>query len=116
MCGRDAAPGGYPSGVPDRCEARGRAAGADGDDTRRAARSESASESAYEADCAAVEEGPDAGDVRARGELLPEEQAAGSDDPEAQAKAILEDSLLRTEVPGAAPSTHLEHRRSEDTV
>lgn len=63
-----------------------------------------------------VDVGPGEDDVRSRADLLPEEQAAGSDDPEAQARAILEDSLLRTEVPGAAPSTHLEHRRSEDTV
>ena len=32
-------------------------------------------------------------------ELLPEEQAAGSDDPEAQARAILEASDDRTEHP-----------------
>ncbi|MGI8699526.1 MAG: hypothetical protein ACR2J0_10350 [Mycobacteriales bacterium] len=74
------------------------------------------SESAYDADYAAAEQGPDDADVNARADLLPEERAAGSDDPEAQARAILEDSLLRTEVPGTAPSTHLEHRRSEDTV
>lgn len=73
-----------------------------------------------EADEPTAEEGSgpniDQEDVRARAALLPEEQVAGSADPEAQARAILEDSLLRTEVPGAAPSTHLEHRRSEDTV
>lgn len=32
-------------------------------------------------------------------ELLPEERAAGSDDPQAQAEAILEDSDRRTEAP-----------------
>ena len=32
-------------------------------------------------------------------ELLPEERAAGSDDPEAQAQAILEESDERTEHP-----------------
>jgi hypothetical protein len=32
-------------------------------------------------------------------ELLPEELAAGSDDPEAQSEAILEDSEERTEHP-----------------
>ncbi len=34
-----------------------------------------------------------------RATLLPEEQAAGSDDPQAQADAILEDSDERTEQP-----------------
>ncbi len=61
-------------------------------------------------------QGPDAPDVAARARLLPEEQAAGSDDPKAQARAILEDSLLRTEVPDAAANTQVEHRRSADTV
>ena len=37
--------------------------------------------------------------VERRAELLPEEQAAGSDDPEAQAEAILEESEDRTEHP-----------------
>jgi hypothetical protein len=54
--------------------------------------------------------------VETRAVLLPEEQAAGSDDPERQAQVILEDSLARTEEPNAAPTTHLERRRSEDTV
>ncbi|MCU1465173.1 MAG: hypothetical protein JWM72_1101 [Actinomycetia bacterium] len=48
--------------------------------------------------------------------LLPEEQAAGSDDPNAQAEEILADSDARAEyrdVPEAAP---IEHRTSEDTV
>jgi ubiquitin len=35
--------------------------------------------------------------VQTRAELLPEEQAAGSDDPDAQAAAILADSDDRTE-------------------
>jgi formate dehydrogenase subunit gamma len=52
---------------------------------------------------------------RAR-DLLPEERAAGSDDPEAQAAAILADSDEREHVPDAAPDTVLEQRRSEDTV
>jgi hypothetical protein len=34
--------------------------------------------------------------IEQRAQLLPEEQAAGSDDPEAQAAAILEDSDDRT--------------------
>ncbi len=56
---------------------------------------------------------PDPEAINHRAELLPEEQAVGSADPEAQAAAILEDSRERTEVPGAAPSTHLERRTSE---
>ncbi|MDP3894086.1 hypothetical protein [Nocardioides sp.] len=37
--------------------------------------------------------------IEERAELLPEEQAAGSDDPRAQAAAILEESDERTEEP-----------------
>ena len=37
--------------------------------------------------------------IAQRAELLPEEQVAGSDDPEAQAEAILEESDERTERP-----------------
>ena len=44
-------------------------------------------------------EGPDEGRVESRGQLLPEEQAAGSDDPELQAQIILEDSDERTAEP-----------------
>ena len=45
--------------------------------------------------------GDDATDrhVESRAELLPEERAAGSEDPQAQAEAILEDSERRTEDP-----------------
>lgn len=39
---------------------------------------------------------PDEEAVEHRAHLLPEEVAAGSDDPEAQAEAILEDSEERT--------------------
>ena len=59
---------------------------------------------------------PDDEKVSTRAELLPEEKQAGSDDPEAQAEAILEDSEERTEDRDASPGTHLEHRRSEDLV
>lgn len=45
------------------------------------------------------DETPDAEMVESRAELLPEEQAAGSDDAEAQAEAILEDSEERTQDP-----------------
>ena len=44
-------------------------------------------------------------------DLLPEEQAAGSDNPIAQAEAILSESEERTLDPVAE-----EHRTSEDTV
>jgi hypothetical protein len=37
--------------------------------------------------------------IHSRAELLPEERKAGSDDPEEQAKAILEESDERTEHP-----------------
>ena len=40
---------------------------------------------------------PDDDRVETRAELLPEEEVAGSDDPEAQAEAILEESDQRTE-------------------
>ena len=53
--------------------------------------------------------------VSTRSELLPEEQTAGgSADPQAQAEVILADSEERTEVPNAAPTTHLERRGSTD--
>jgi len=54
--------------------------------------------------------------VASRSELLPEEQAAGSDDPEAQAEAILAESEERIESRDAAPGTNLERRTSEDTT
>jgi hypothetical protein len=53
---------------------------------------------------------------RRAADLLPEEQAAGSADPQAQAEAILADSDEREDHPGAAPDTFLEHRRSDQTV
>ena len=40
--------------------------------------------------------------IQSRAELLPEERAAGSDDPEEQAEAILEDSDERTDDPEGA--------------
>ena len=54
--------------------------------------------------------------VRSRAELLPEERAAGSEDPKAQAEAVLADSDERTEVPGAAPDTVLERRSSGEAA
>lgn len=49
-----------------------------------------------------------------RATLLPEELAAGSADPEAQAREVLRDSDVRTEVPESAPDTVFERRRSDD--
>jgi hypothetical protein len=60
---------------------------------------------------------PDAKRVQGRAEsLLPEEQAVGSDDPEAQAESILAESDGRAagRVPPSAKP--VERRRSEDTV
>jgi hypothetical protein len=49
-------------------------------------------------------------------EPLPEEEVAGSDDPEGQAETILEDSDIRQSDRDAAPSSIVEHRTSEETV
>jgi hypothetical protein len=50
-------------------------------------------------------------------DLLPEERSAGgSDDPRAQAAAILAESDEREADQQAAPGTILEHRTSEQTV
>ncbi len=54
--------------------------------------------------------------VERRAQLLPEEATVGSDDPQAQAEAILTDSEIRTEVPEGAPTTFVEHRRSDQTL
>jgi hypothetical protein len=48
--------------------------------------------------------------------LLSEEREAGSDDPPAQAEAILTDSEARTEDRVSPPGKPVEHRHSEDTV
>ncbi|MET0729376.1 MAG: hypothetical protein ABWZ76_13865 [Acidimicrobiales bacterium] len=58
----------------------------------------------------------DAERTASRAELLPEEKVVGSEDPDAQAEAILAESDERTESRTAAPSTHLEHRTSEDAT
>lgn len=46
-----------------------------------------------------MSQAPDDDRVESRAELLPEEEAAGSDDPHAQAEAILEESDERTDDP-----------------
>jgi hypothetical protein len=53
---------------------------------------------------------------RRAADLLPEELAAGSDDPQAQAEAILGDSDVREGDLEAAPDSFLEHRTSDQTV
>jgi formate dehydrogenase subunit gamma len=61
--------------------------------------------------------GPDQERIRHRADdLLPEERAAGSDDPEAQAAAILADSDEREYDPDSAPDTVQEHRTSADAT
>ncbi len=63
-----------------------------------------------------VSDHPDDTRVEGRAELLPEELAAGSDDPEAQAEAILEESDERTLDRDAAPSSYVEHRTSDEAT
>jgi hypothetical protein len=53
---------------------------------------------------------------RRAADLLPEELAAGSDDPQAQARAILGDSDVREADPDSAPDSFLERRTSAQTV
>ena len=58
--------------------------------------------------------GPSDRQIRERSELTVTESAAGSDDPVAQATAILIDSDERARLSSTADG--VEHRRSEDTV
>jgi hypothetical protein len=53
---------------------------------------------------------------RRAADLLPEERATGSADPEAQAAAILAESDEREHEPNAAPDSFLERRSSGQTV
>lgn len=48
--------------------------------------------------------------------LLPEEVAVDSDDPRAQAAAILDESDERTADPQAAPDSFVEHRTSQQAA
>lgn len=61
---------------------------------------------------------PDPGDRRVaeRSDLLPEEEAAGSDDPENQARVILEESDQRSLDRDAAPDSYVPHRTSEEAT
>jgi len=53
--------------------------------------------------------------IESRSNLLPEEEAAGSDDPRRQAEVILEESSERVLGTGEQAVAR-EHRTSEDTV
>ena len=53
--------------------------------------------------------------VASRAELLPEEQAVGSDDPQAQAQAILEEAQERTEHPARDVSLPASAESSPET-
>ena len=61
------------------------------------------------------DDGTAARHVASRAELLPEERAAGSDDPQAQAKVILEESEEHTEhpEPGASSPSSRESPRED---
>ena len=48
--------------------------------------------------------------------LLPEERAAGTDDPDAQAHQILADSDDREAYREPSPDLRIDHRRSDETV
>jgi hypothetical protein len=64
-----------------------------------------------------MEETPTQDELRAAAraeDLLPEEQEAGSDDPQAQAEAILEDSDARAE--DRTPARFVEHRTSDEAT
>lgn len=53
---------------------------------------------------------------RERAQLLPEEQVVGSDDPQAQAEVILQESRERTEHPDPDDSAQSGRRRSDETL
>lgn len=63
-----------------------------------------------------AEPNPDDDRIAQRAHLLPEEERAGSEDPTAQAEAILAEGDERTESRDAAPGSHVEHRSSEDAT
>jgi hypothetical protein len=48
--------------------------------------------------------------------LLPEEQRVGSDDPEAQADALLTESDERERYSESTPDLRIEHRTSEEAA
>ena len=54
--------------------------------------------------------------IEQRAELTAEEKAAGSDDPEEQAREILDESDERVDEGTATANDPVEHRTSADTV
>ena len=54
--------------------------------------------------------------VASRAHLLPEEQAVGSDDPQEQAKVILEESAERTEHPDPDASSQSRRASSREAA
>ena len=54
--------------------------------------------------------------IEQRAELTAEEKAVGSDDPEDQAREILEESDERMAAGTATADSPVEHRTSEETV
>ncbi|WP_422734773.1 hypothetical protein ACN26Y_13375 [Micromonospora sp. WMMD558] len=54
--------------------------------------------------------------IESRAHLLPEEASVGSDNPDAQADAILAESDIREADRNAAPDTVLKQRTSDQTV
>lgn len=54
--------------------------------------------------------------AESRAQLLPEERTSGSADAEAQAREILRDSDVRTEIPESAPDTMIERRSSDEAT
>jgi hypothetical protein len=54
--------------------------------------------------------------ARARARLLPEERTAGSDDPEAQAEAVLHDSDDRERYRETTPDLRIEHRSGDEAA
>jgi len=69
----------------------------------------------YEEDVSEVDVDEDRVATRAA-QLVGEEHDVSSRDAKTQARAILEDSEMRTRDRDAAPGSFVEHRRSEDTV
>ena len=54
--------------------------------------------------------------ARARARPLPEERTPGSDDPEAQAEAVLRDSDDRERYQETAPDLRIEHRSGDEAA
>jgi hypothetical protein len=57
---------------------------------------------------------PDEDHIESRADLLPEEAAAGSDDPHEQAEVILEESAERTEDPAGTGAESVQTSTPEE--